>query len=276
MRLACYPLTSAMNNGVPVFDHFMQGVVSSGDNIVIYNNSQINETVDAAVIWSVLWTKPNRKIIWDGYRSLNKPIIVLEVGGLKRNITWKVGLNGINRDANFGNQDCSSDRWKQFGLDLQPWNPKSHIVVCGQHKQSQQWDDLHWIDNTIQEIRSHTDRPIIYRPHPRFLGDVPAGVPINQPKLSGNYDEFDFNTVIETAWAVVNHSSNPGSQAIINGIPAITSEHSLAWPMSTRIENIETPNMLDREQWAYDLAYTEWTVDELKDGMPWRRIRRFI
>ena len=38
-------------------------------------------------------TKPKRQ---------GKPVIVLEVGGIKRGITWKVGLNGINREANFG------------------------------------------------------------------------------------------------------------------------------------------------------------------------------
>ena len=31
----------------------------------------------------------------------NKPVIVLEVGGLKRNLTFKIGINGVNRDADF-------------------------------------------------------------------------------------------------------------------------------------------------------------------------------
>ena len=42
------------------------------------------------------------KTIWDEFKRVNKPVIVLEVGALDRNNLWKVGINGINRDATFG------------------------------------------------------------------------------------------------------------------------------------------------------------------------------
>ena len=58
---------------------------------------------DAALIWSVLWygKMGANKRVWDHYRAQNKPVIVIEVGGLIRNTTWKLGINGINRDADF-------------------------------------------------------------------------------------------------------------------------------------------------------------------------------
>ena len=58
---------------------------------------------DAALIWSVLWygKMSANKRVWDHYRAQNKPVIVIEVGGLIRNTTWKLGINGINRDADF-------------------------------------------------------------------------------------------------------------------------------------------------------------------------------
>ena len=56
---------------------------------------------DVGVIWSVLWNgrmAPNKKV-WDDFHAHNKKIIVLEVGGLIRGTTWKVGVGGINREA---------------------------------------------------------------------------------------------------------------------------------------------------------------------------------
>ena len=91
---------------------------------------------DILVIWSVLWyglglqtklygTKPNDK---------EKPAIVLEVGGIKRGITWKVGLNGINREANFGPKGNDDTRVKILGLELKPWQYNNEygdiIIAC--------------------------------------------------------------------------------------------------------------------------------------------------
>jgi len=32
--------------------------------------------------------------------------------------------------------------------------------------------------------------------------------------------------------------------------------------------------MPDRNNWANKLAYTEWTTEEIKQGLPWRRIKK--
>ena len=103
---------------------------------------------------------------------LKKPIIVLEVGGIKRNATWKIGINGVNREADFANQDYDSERWKKFNISLMPWKQNGdNIILCGQHQNSHQWRTnppmVQWFKNQINEIRKQTDKPIIIRPHPR-------------------------------------------------------------------------------------------------------------
>ena len=60
---------------------------------------------------------PN-KVVWDEAQRQGKPVIVLEVGGIKRGITWKVGLNGINREANFRPKGNDDTRVKILGLEL--------------------------------------------------------------------------------------------------------------------------------------------------------------
>jgi hypothetical protein len=83
-------------NSKPVFDAFRQGCRSLGVACVDNSND-----ADVDVIWSVLFSgrMAGNKDIWERNAANSKPTIVLEVGGIQRNTTWKVGLNGINRDA---------------------------------------------------------------------------------------------------------------------------------------------------------------------------------
>ena len=81
---------------VTLFAALEKGITSLG-HTVDYNT----DDCDIPVIWSVLWNgrmAPNEKIFKTA-RDQGKDVLVLEVGGLKRGTTWKVGLNGINREA---------------------------------------------------------------------------------------------------------------------------------------------------------------------------------
>jgi len=52
------------------------------------------------------------------------------------------------------------------------------------------------------------------------------------------------------------------------------SESSLCYDVGNHsLKDIEQPLMPPREQWANKLAYTEWTVPEIREGLPWNRIR---
>ena len=70
------------------------------------------------------------KNIWNAYRDKNKPVIVVEVGGIKRNETWKIGINGINREADFANDNVDGERWKKFKMPLQPTSNRLPVGAC--------------------------------------------------------------------------------------------------------------------------------------------------
>mgnify|MGYP001445249562 CR=1 FL=1 len=38
------------------------------------------------------------------------------------------------------------------------------------------------------------------------------------------------------------------------------------------LSNIEDPLMPDRTKWCNEIAYTEWTVDEIEQGLPLQRL----
>ena len=266
-------------NSKPVFDSFASGVSTTGGSVV-YNEFD----GDVGVIWSVLWNgrMANNKEIWDHYRSQNKPVIVLEVGGIKRGTTWKIGINGINKEANFGPKGNGPERAKLLNLELQPWRTSGRdIIICGQHDQSHQWRYMPtmsaWVLATVETIRSITARPIIFRPHPRCRFPLPElkefiDVKYEQPHhIQNTYDDFNFN--FQNAWAVVNWSSNPATQAVIGGVPVFVGPSSLAWDVGNEsLKDMNKPAMPDRQQWLNDLAYTEWTTDEISQGLPLKRL----
>ena len=275
MKFSLWTQYGALNSK-PIFDAFRLGCHSLGFTCV--DNS---DDADVDVIWSVLFSgrMAGNKAIWERNSSNARPTIVLEVGGIKRGTTWKVGLNGINRDAYFGPSNNNDDRHRLLGLSLKSWRTHGeYILICGQHNKSLQWQGMPsmstWVMNTIDAIRAHTDRPILFRPHPRCpLPNIEhefKNVTRQRPmKLNGTYDDYDmqFNNV----HAVVSYSSNPGVHSILNGVPAFVGSSSLAYDVGNDIDfmhDIEAPLMPNRQQWLNDYAHTEWTVEEISQGIP--------
>jgi hypothetical protein len=267
-------------NSKPVFDAFHAGANALGHDVV----SDSDDGID--VIWSVLFhgRMGGNRAIWERNVSQSKPTIVLEVGGIKRGTTWKVGLNGINRDAYFGNNSNSdSTRAEQLGLKLKPWRyDGENILVCGQHDKSLQWHGMPsmstWVANTIQTIRNHTKRPIVFRPHPRCplpaieheFSDVRRQQPM---QVKDTYDDFDLG--FENIFATVSYSSNPGIHSVIEGVPAFVGPSSLAYDVADDIDflhNIESPLYGDRTKWLNDYAWTEFTIEEISQGIPIKRL----
>ena len=271
-------------NSKPVFEAFAKSITDAGHTVIYNEPYRVMDhysNYDVAVIWSVLWNgrMTHNKQVWEQNRKLNRPVIVLEVGGIERGTTWKVGLNGINRDAYFGDKDNDRTRADGLGLVCKPWRSNGDfILVCGQHDKSLQWQNMprmsNWFLNTYDEIRKYTQRPIVFRPHPRCrLEHIERGlknVYRQEPQhVNGTYDDFDMG--FSNVWATVSYSSNPGTHSCINGVPAFVSTHSLAYDVGNDIDflyDIENPLMPDRQQWLNDYAHTEYTIEEISHGIP--------
>ena len=262
-------------NSVPIFDAFEQGIKNCG-------HKTVNSNEDVAVIWSVLWSGRmiGNHLIYNSYRYSNKPIIIIEVGNLFRNKTWRVSLGHVNSLGFFGNStNLDPDRPKKLGIDIKEpqIHRRSEILIAAQHQQSLQWEaqpPMHqWVIQTVNKIRKYSNRKIKLRPHPRskinllhFETDIEIEIP---QKVVGTYDDFDIDYSYH---CVINHNSGPAVQAAINGIPVICDSSSLAGKISGKFEEIEKIQLPDRSQWFLELCHTEWTVDEIRQGIPLSRL----
>jgi hypothetical protein len=280
MKFSLWTQYGALNSR-PVFDAFGESLRNSGHTVLLNTFD-----ADVHVIWSVLWNgrMAQNKKVWDRAKAENKNVIVLEVGGIKRGTTWKVGLNGINRDAYFGpDMGDDSERSNLLKLKIKPWRKLGdYILICGQHDKSLQWQNMprmsNWVIDTISEIRKHTKRPIVFRPHPRC--PLPAiehefkNVTRQQPQQTpGSYDDFDID--YSRVYATVSYSSNPGIHSVLNGVPAFVGPASLAYDAANDIDflhDINDPLMPDRQAWLNNYAWTEFTVEEIAQGIPLNRL----
>ena len=261
-------------NSVPVFRAIAQGLEAQG-HTVVYHDS----TADVAVIWSMLWAgrmRPNQEV-YATFRRQGRPVIVAEIGMIQRGQTWKIGINGTGISSyNFDN--LIAGRADNLNLKLQPWRNGSNIVIAMQRQDSEQWHGQppmnQWLESTVAEIRKHSNRPVVIRPHPRSGCNIPSGCLIDRPQFNaGSYDDFDFDRVLESAHCVVNWNSGPGSQALIAGVPAFVGPSSLASPIANwDLSQIENPPRSERSVWLEQLAHTEWTVEEIKTGLPFTRL----
>lgn len=272
MRFKLYQEHGALNSP-PIFSAFARGLKNLGHEIV-----DCDQDID--VIWSVLWygrMKGNQAVFHQA-KNQGRPVMIIEVGNLLRNTTWRISLDHINGLGTFGNfENLDPDRPKKLGIDLRPIikNRRREILIACQHEHSFQWQGnprmAQWVEQKIQEIRKYTDMPITVRPHPRSLFSLNLkNIRIDSPRMIPNtYDEFNFDYNYH---CVVNHNSGPAVRAAIHGVPVIVDSSSLAYPISDSIENIETASLKDREEWFIKLLHTEWTVTELEEGIPMQRI----
>jgi hypothetical protein len=264
-------------NSPAIFD-----AVSTGLNHLGFTQVDTNE--DLPVIWSVLWQgrmERNREIYLNA-RSKNKPVLIVEVGNLFRNTTWRVSLNNVNGQGLFAdNMELDQNRSNKLGIALKEYQAtrKPEILITTQHERGLQWQDMPgietWLSSTILNIQQYSNRKIIVRPHPRWnrVSQIKSfkNIEIQLPKkVQGTYDNYDIDYCYH---CVINHNSGPAIQAAINGVPVICHESSLAYPVSNSFVDIENLKYPDRELWFTKLCHTEWTVNEITQGLPFLRLQ---
>ncbi len=212
------------------------------------------------------------------HRSLNKNVMIIEKGFVKRDKYFHIGWNGLNGRANFLNKGMKPDRWPLLNTSLVSWQePRKGgvVIVCGQvpwDASVQHSDHLDWCSETIAILRATTSRKIIFRPHPVIEGKVDYGVA--GVELSKRALEND----LARAHAVVTFNSNSAVDAVIRGIPVFTADKgSMALGVSnTDLSDIENPLTFPRQKWANNLAYSQWTLGEMSEGLPIAHLTRRI
>jgi len=272
MRIAYFPNYVA-RNGSNILNAFLDGCACRGISTV-----EDSLDAEAAVIWSVLWhgrMAPNQAV-WSHYRSLGRPVVIIDIGALYRGETWKIAVNSITANGYYGHtENLDWDRPRKLGISIAlNFSTNPRIIIAAQHARSQQVVGLAsmegWVVDQVEQLRKVTDRPIVVRPHPRSpldwagLVHLPKDVVIEKPvKVVNTYDSYN---LAFDCHAMVNYNSGPGIQAALAGTRSIVDSSSLAHPVSIKLADIEQTYTVDRDQWLVEICHTEYTIDEIAQG----------
>lgn len=236
------------------------------------------EPSDVAVVFGVYkkavdFSKYRGKVI-EEQKKLKKDTIVLETGYIKRGDGpenyYAAGFNGLNGRADFKNENSPSDRFEKLGIELSPWTLNEHgkILLCGQVPWDASVQNINmadWILDMAHIIQQVTRREISFRPHP--LAKLPS--------IRGlEYSTEPPEEAIRKSFAVVTYNSNTAVESVIEGVPAFSFDPgSMAYEVTSHdISDLRDPYMPDRTQWANNLAYAQWTPDEMRKGETWRHL----
>ncbi len=203
-----------------------------------------------------------------------------------KTVYYSVGYDGIKGSGNYYNKNSPSDRWTKLNIQLKSWrNSGENILLLGQtyHGQSSQDIDIYlWYESTISKIRKISNRPIIYRMHPRNLKVHKRYKREIQKfqKLRVKYSNIEVSNNkyikddLHNLYCAICYTTNGIIDPLIAGIPIITlSPDCIAWPVASHeILKIVKP---DREQFFNDIAYTQWNCDEMFKGLPWKHLRPY-
>ena len=260
-------------NSPSVFQALAEGIRASGGELV-------ESGEDIPIIWSVLWhgRMAGNRSVYELAKNQNKKVLIVEVGTLIRGKTWRLSFDHINSLGYFGNhQNLDQTRPKKLGVFLEePMRlRRPEILIACQHEKSLQWESMpttdQWVEQLISKIRKFSDRKIIVRAHPRCpLKRIPPGCNYEQPQMIPNtYDDFDFKLNYH---CIVNHNSGVGVHAGISSVPIIVDRSSLAYDVSNDYQDLENFQEKDRKDWFLKICHTEWLIEEIREGIPLKRL----
>jgi len=265
-------------SGNPVHDRVLRAFAEgSGGELV---RAWRYQPSDVAVVFGVYKSKIKesweRGKIIQKQRDKNLDVIVLETGYVNRGDTeqshYAAGWNGLNGRADFKNSGVDGERWKMLNTQIRPYSRGDKVLLCAQvpwDASVEGSDHRKWIRTTAAFLKKLTTRPVVIRPHPLAVDAIP-------PMTGFEYSTAPLEDDLLTAHAVVTFNSNTAVDALIWGKPVFAfDEGSMVWNLANKsLLDIETPGYPKREQWAHELAYCQWTLDEMKQGLAWRHLSR--
>lgn len=265
------------NNGrsIAICDAMAEGIRNVGDRVDVIDESHYRSpTHDVAVFYGLAFRLLN---IFREYPRAGKKAVYIDLGYWGRHHNGnrvgyhKFSVNGRHPTAYFQRLKHDATRAALFGLAPGRWARGRNILLAGMGPKAcgvEGFGRLEWELKAIQQLKASTDRPILYRPKPswKHAGNIEGAI-FNDPQT-------DLAKVLKDCHAVVTHHSNVAVDGLVAGVPAFCVQ-GVAKPLALDdLKAIEAPRYPDdREQWINDIAWTQFNVPEMREGVPWRHLK---
>lgn len=222
--------------------------------------------------------------IWKTQAERGDSVLVFEAGYVNRELDnpkpyFSLGFNGLNGRAKFVRENMPSDRWDKLGVEIKPWREGGNIILfCGQIPDDgavQHFDYENLLTSTMIEVGNRFNKLVTFRPHP--LHNKKEYIFPQRIFISENENiKEDF----EDCFCVCAANSNSLVEATIEGIPTITCDYEgcMVKSVTNKLEDIielggNKLSTFDRESWKNNLAYSQWTCEEMLSGEAWQHLK---
>jgi hypothetical protein len=179
-------------------------------------------------------------------------------------------------------------RWttiqQEMGIHVKAWRSVgNHILLCLQRNGGWSMGNISvtdWATSTIAQLRRHTDRPIVIRPHPgdkravEYMKQFLANNQLKNVTVGDSADSLVRN--LKHCWAAVAHNSSPTVGAAIEGIPIFLTDPARSQCRdiaNTDLSQIENPLMPDRTAWLHRISQFHWSHADLTSGRCWSHMK---
>ena len=159
--------------------------------------------------------------------------------------------------------DRPDDRLAQTGIGFKKFRPGQNILLAPPSQKLLMMYDINletWLNNTIEEIKKYTDRPIVIRK--------------KQSRAVRMAEDTIEMALAQDVHCLVTFSSIAAGEALLLGKPAITLGPNAAAPLCSQslseIECLNVPTVDEVRAWAANLAYNQFTEAEMRNGTAWR------
>ena len=183
----------------------------------------------------------------------------------------------ITKNAHCQNKitNINPDRYEKFfKTDIMPWkkNGRKILILPPTNTIANFFGVESWLQDTVSILKKHTDRTLDIREkpyNPTVAKDhVGATIKVDKPtdhKGPINWSEY---------FACVSYNSNTMVESFKNGVPVFCdSENSAALPIAeSNFTKIVSPKYEDRVALFSNLAYNNWTMEEMANGTAWRML----
>ena len=225
-------------------NRLMNSISQSLSAYTIYAEDYLYDPCGVAICWGVL--RKSKSIIDHAIQNGNH-FLYVDHSYFSRGHgrSYRLCLNSFECNTL---KDCPDDRRSRFDIPLKPWKKKGEkIIVCPPTEYFVEAHKVYgWLTDTIAKIKLYSDREIVIRKKP-----------------SQGSSSISLEEQLESAHALVTHSSNVAVEAACLGTPVFTSASSAASFVGlTDLAKIENPIYPDREMWLNNLTYNQFLFDE--------------
>ena len=183
-------------------------------------------------------------------------------GNAKTKRYHRISKNSLQFNLPIDN-NCPDDRFIKTGVTIKRKTPGKNILLCPPSQKALSYWGVNlqeWIESTTQEIAEHTDRPIVIREK-------------QNRHIRTNDDTMEM-ALANDIHCMVTYNSIAAVESLILGKPVFTMGPNAAEPLAntdlSRIENPLIPTVDRIRQFCCNLAYAQFTPEEMINGTAWR------